>query len=214
LPALREARAQELRISFDQRLLIPGLPQGALPELAARFGNIGVSAELQRREARLVVCTGPESCNRGLVNSRALGRVLEAEPGGWPCAIHVSGCPNGCSQHSIAPLSLQGLARRGPQGAYPAYALRLGEGVGPDGLRFGPILATWPARSVPDALRGLRQAWRDAPAPGSFTEWLRHQGSEGLKRLGAAWTEPRGDDYRDLGSVEPFSVLVGASECH
>jgi sulfite reductase (ferredoxin) len=214
LPALRRAGVQELRVSFDQRLLLPGLEHAVLPELAARFENAGVAAELHRRAERLVVCTGPESCNRGLVNSRALGRVLQAEPGGWPCAIHVSGCTNGCSQHSIAPLSLQGLSRRGPQGPYPAYALRLGEAVGPEGLRFGPILATWPARAVPEALRALRQAWKDEPTAGSFIDWLRDQGVGGIKRLSEAWTEPSWDRYRDLGTDEAFAVSVGASECH
>lgn len=213
MAALKEAGCRQLRISFDQRLLATGLDAESLPKLEALCVAEGIVAERTRRAERLVVCTGPGTCNRGLVRSQALGRALDKEA--WPSEIHVSGCPNGCSQHLIAPVSLQGLARSGPQGRYPAYALRVRPSQAGDGLRFGAVLATWPARRVPAALQRLRQAWQANTTGEDWSSWLEAQGAPAIKALTSSWVEPQdATDYQDLEAQEPFEVRLGESECH
>lgn len=211
--ALDEARAHELRISFDQRLFIPGLDAGGQAVLRRMTEALGLRCSPWRKDARLVACAGPETCNRGLVNGKALAQELEGLE--LPVSIHVSGCQNGCSQHLIAPLSFQGLVRAGTMGRVPSYQLRVGRPLAQDGLRFGPALATLPARQVKPALLRWIERWEEEGRPQAFDAWIEARGSAGLQAdLAALPPLPVAQMGCDLGSEQPFEVALGPSECH
>jgi sulfite reductase (ferredoxin) len=211
---LERAGAQGLRISLDQRILATGMdPAGA----AAALGPIralGLGASLLRPPARTVVCAGPDTCNRGLVNSKALGKALDAAGLELPVSLHISGCQNGCSQHLVAPLSLQGGVQGGPRGRRPAYLLRSGQGLQSHGLGFGGILGTVPARRVPQALAALVAAWKGDQGAQPLDVWLRAKGLAGLAPILAQVPEDAEAEAKDWGSEEPFSVALEGSECH
>ena len=210
--ALADAGAQDLRISFDQRLFVPGLAPEALPALLKAALTLGLPAAEQPADLRLVVCAGPDTCNRGLVNSKALGKALQGFD--LPAELHISGCQNGCSQHLVAPLGLQGSVRSTPKGRQPCYVLRAGLPVGGAGLSFGAPLLTLPARRVRPALEALSVAWRAEAAATPFGDWLSAQPKGGLEaRLGAGFNDGE-DAWLDLGSDQPFEVQLGGSECH
>ena len=211
--ALQKADAKEVRISFDQRLLIPGLHVSALPDLQDAIHTLGLTASFQRDPVRQVVCAGPDTCNRGLVNSKALGRELGTLK--LPVSLHISGCQNGCSQHLIAPLSLQGTVRMGAQGRQPAYQLRVGRPLDSAGLKFGPVLLTVGARRVKPALERLLEIWQDSANDQGFEHWLENRGSAGITHdLGPLLTVNGPDLERDCGTDKVFEVALGNSECH
>ena len=210
--ALAAAGAQDLRISFDQRLFVPGLAPDALPHLLKAALALGLPAAEQPADLRLVVCAGPDTCNRGLVNSKALGKALQGFT--LPSELRISGCQNGCSQHLVAPLGLQGTVKSTPQGRQPCYVLRAGLPLGDSGLSFGPALLTLPARRVRPALEKLTAAWKAEAATTPFGDWLSAQPKGGLEaRLGAGFSDGE-DAWLDHGSDKPFEVQLGGSECH
>jgi sulfite reductase (ferredoxin) len=211
--ALEEAGAHELRISFDQRLFVPGLDGPGQARLRAAAASLGLRSSPWRKDVRLVACAGPETCNRGLVNGKALAQDLDGLE--LPVSIHVSGCQNGCSQHLIAPLSFQGLVRVGARGRVPSYQLRVGRPLEQDGLRFGPVLATLPARQVRPALLRWIALWKADGRPQAFDAWIEARGSTGLQAdVEALPPLPLGKLGCDLGSEEPFELSLGRSECH
>ena len=210
--ALRPANAKELRLSFDQRLYVPGLAEAALPGLIAECTRLGLPASPLPALARLVVCTGPQTCNRGLVNSKALGQELQHLD--LPVSLHISGCQNGCSQHLTAPLSLQGTVKAGKEGRIPSYVLRAASHSDGAGIHFGPVLLTLPARRVKAGLEQLLSAWMQAASGSDLPKWLVAMGSGGLEALLQA-AAPEGGDIRfDCGSEKAFEVALGGSECH
>ena len=211
---LEGAGAQELRISLDQRVLAPGVAAEAAEAALAPIQALGLGASLLRKTARRVVCAGPDTCNRGLVNSKALGKALDAAGVELPVSLHISGCQNGCSQHLIAPLSLQGVVQNGPQGRRPAYLLRSGQGIQGHGLSFGGLLGTIPARRVPQALAALLAAWKQDQCTRPLDAWLRAKGLAGLAPILAAVPEDAEAEAMDWGSEQPFSVALEGSECH
>jgi sulfite reductase (ferredoxin) len=211
--ALEDARAHELRISFDQRLFIPGLDAKSQAGLRRSVEALGLRATSWRRDARLVACAGPETCNRGLINGKALAQDLEGID--LPVSVHISGCQNGCSQHLIAPLSFQGLVRVGARGRVPSYQLRVGRPLEQDGLRFGPALASLPARQVRPALLRWIALWKAEGRPQAFDAWIEARGTAGLQAdVEALPPLPLGKLGCDLGSDEPFELSLGRSECH
>lgn len=206
--AVGQAGGESLRISFDQRLLIPNLAPAGVPALESAVRDLGLRPLAWRDPVRLVVCAGPETCNRGLVNSKALGRELQGLE--LPLSLHLSGCQNGCSQHLAAPLGLQGTVRNGR----PSYHLRVGRPVDAAGLRFGPVLVTLGARRVRPALERLLELWRgQSPGPG-FDRWLEGRGSAGLAQDLGRLLEDGEDLRQDLGSEQAFAVALGGTECH
>jgi len=203
-----------LRISLDQRVLATGIGQAGAEAALQPILALGLRASLLRLPARRVVCAGPDTCNRGLVNSKALGKALDAAGIELPVSLHISGCQNGCSQHLIAPLSLQGVVQSGPHGRRPAYLLRSGQGLQGASLRFGGLLATLPARRVPAALAALLAAWRKEQCTLVFDAWLRARGLAGLAPILAGVPENAAEEAMDWGSDQPFGVALGGSECH
>lgn len=211
--ALEGSGADSLRISFDQRLLVTGLHRAPMPRILAALEALGLRAAPGREPARMVVCAGPETCNRGLVNSKALGLALQGLS--LPASLHISGCQNGCSQHLTAPLSLQGMVRSGHEGRQPVYQLRVGRPVDGSGLRFGPVLGTLAARRVRPALERLIEGWEASGRAQSFQDWLEARGSAGIaEHLGPLLTGLGPDLLNDNGSDRPFEVALGGTECH
>jgi len=103
----------ELRLTVEQNVIIPDVPDSRLAPLLKepllqRFSvNPGVL------ERSLVSCTGNQFCNFALIETKnralALIKELDAElycPN--PVRIHWTGCPNSCGQPQVADIGLMG----------------------------------------------------------------------------------------------------------
>ncbi len=214
--AVKAAGLDGMRLTFDQRIVVPGVDPDRSEGLLQAAREWGLSAFLGRREAPVVVCAGPDTCNRGLVHSRELARALGREGVALPVELHISGCQNGCSQHLISPVGLQGTVQGSSKGRIPAYVLRVGLPTTEMGLEFGPALATLPARRVPLVLRTLVDAWRgQTGGRGEFHLWLHEQGRPGVESILSTIPAGPAEEVRcDWGSDRPFEVALGGSECH
>ena len=133
--------------------------------------------------------------------------------------IKISGCPNGCGQHHVASIGLQGGVRKVGDKLVPQYHLMLGGGVSGKGAVFGRLVARIPARRIPEAVDrllahfdGHRTAGED---PRAFFQRLGLEEAKGLVADLALLDEKSAtaDDFIDLGSTTPFEVIAGESEC-
>ena len=81
---------------------------------------------------RIVVCTGKDVCNKALVHTKAtamrLAEELDFEFPELPISIRVSGCPNGCGQHALADIGLQGAIMKDETGINERFDLWVGGG--------------------------------------------------------------------------------------
>ena len=103
----------EIRLTVEQNLLIPNIPDSRLEvflqePLLQRF-----SIHPPALERKLVSCTGSQFCNFALIETKnralALIRELDAEldiPDS--VRIHWTGCPNSCGQPQVADIGLLG----------------------------------------------------------------------------------------------------------
>ncbi|PSN18049.1 ferredoxin--nitrite reductase [filamentous cyanobacterium CCP5] len=104
----------ELRLTVEQNVIIPNVPDSRLPvllqePLLEKF-SITPSALTTRS---LVSCTGSQFCNFALVETKqralALAHALDAELTlTQPVRIHWTGCPNSCGQPQVADIGLMG----------------------------------------------------------------------------------------------------------
>jgi sulfite reductase beta subunit-like hemoprotein len=209
-----------VRFDLAQNAVLRWVPEPELPRLFAALAAIGLGKAGAGTAAKVVSCPGAESCRLAVTSSRGVGRDVEAHLRGHGALvaaaggvdIKVSGCPNGCGQHHVAAIGLQGSARKVGGAAAPQYFVLLGGGVGDEGARFGRLAAKVPARRVGAAverLLGVYTAERNAGerAADFFARYPADRAKALLADLAELTPESaRPEDFIDLGDDQPFSL--------
>jgi sulfite reductase beta subunit-like hemoprotein len=214
-----------LRVDLAQNAVLRWVPEGEVPRLFGALAAIGLGKAGAGTAAKVVSCPGAESCRLAVTASRGVARDIEAHLRARPDAvaaagavdIKVSGCPNGCGQHHVAGIGLQGSARKVGGVAAPQYFVLLGGGVGDDGAHFGRLTAKIPARRVATAVERLLAVYAAERAAGERADaFFARLPTERAKALLADLAEltpetARPEDYVDFDDDQPFS-LAGAGE--
>jgi sulfite reductase (NADPH) hemoprotein beta-component len=198
---------REVRITLEQNILLRYVRRAHLASLHAALDAIGLSQPGARTISDVVSCPGAYSCRLAVTQSRGMAHQLTEALADRDddLSIKISGCPNGCGQHYVADIGLQGSFRKVNGRAVPQYHLYLGGGFGEETARFGRLAAKIPARKVAEAVRRLadfKAQGKDlADAPPSLLA--------DLEELPA----PSPEDYVDLGESRSFEVQISEGEC-
>ncbi len=134
-----------------------------VPALFARLAAASLGRDGVGSAADVVACPGADSCGLAVTRTRGLARRIEEavrarlgdEGARARLPVHASGCPNGCSQHHLAAIGLQGSLRKVGDRAVPQSFVLLGGGVDEGGATFGKLAAKVPSRRVPEAVAAL-----------------------------------------------------------
>ncbi len=90
------------------------MPYAKTGELAKELGQIGLHVEGSTFWRGAVACTGTEFCKLAITETKGFTRWLVDEleerlpQFDQQLKLHVTGCPNGCGQHWIADIGLEG----------------------------------------------------------------------------------------------------------
>jgi len=161
---------------------------------------------------QVVACTGAATCKLGLCLSRGLAAAIKEElaktglaPRNPEIAMRISGCPNSCGHHCIAPIGFQGRAKRIQGKLMPFYDVLVGGKTIEGRAKLGRTIATIPAKSIPTL---VAEAFSAGAVEGEEFEELAH------KYEHTAETEYPHEYFHDFGSSEPFSLAGrGPGEC-
>jgi sulfite reductase (NADPH) hemoprotein beta-component len=213
---------REVRTTVDQNLVLRSVARAHLPALHAALDAIGLSQPGAGTVSDVVSCPGAFSCRLAVTQSRGMARELstalrDAQAPGLH--IKISGCPNGCGQHYVAGIGLQGSVRKLDGRAVPQYHLYLGGGFGAGSAEFGRLSAKLPARRVPEAVKRLIALYTAEKAPGEAPErFLARlaparvsallEDLETLTSAGAAES-----DFVDLDEEKQFQLQLSEGEC-
>jgi sulfite reductase (NADPH) hemoprotein beta-component len=216
-----------VRVTQAQDLVLRWVPEGELRPLFDRLAAAGLGKDGADTVADVVSCPGAESCRLAVTASRGLGHLLEQHLRARPelvaaardLQIKVSGCPNGCSQHHVAGIGLQGSARKVEGRAVPQYFVLLGGGVDDGGARFGRLAAKIPARRIPEALERLIALYgarrKDGESATAFFARVAVEDAKaalaGLGELTAETARP--EDFVDPGEDHEFKPESMEGEC-
>jgi sulfite reductase (ferredoxin) len=215
-----------LRTTVDQNVVIRHVPEGCLPALYAELGKLGLDAPGAGSLADVVSCAGADTCAIAVTASRGMGALLTDalagtsaqtgdDPGLEGATIKVSGCPNGCGQHHIASIGLQGAMRKIGGRAAPLYQIAVGGGPG----RFARLVGKFPARRAPQVVERIVGQWKQTREPGERLDvWLARVPLDQIKTaIGELFdideTNAQEEDFVDLGQTGPFVVGEGEAEC-
>ncbi|MBD1822933.1 ferredoxin--nitrite reductase [Cyanobacteria bacterium FACHB-DQ100] len=151
----------ELRLTVEQNLIIPNVPNSRLdallkePLLQERF-----LVEPDPVSRWLVSCTGSQFCGFALIETKnralAIIKALEAEltvP--QPVRIHWTGCPNSCGQPQVADIGLMGTKARKNGQVVEAVDIWMGGKVGSEAHLGSRVQSGVPCDDLLPILRNL-----------------------------------------------------------
>lgn len=162
------------RTTLSQNVLLRWVREGDIRPLFESLAIAGLHRAGAGTLADVTSCPGAESCRLAVTHSRgvadllskhleARGDLVASVPG---LDIKVSGCPNGCAQHHVAGIGLQGSVRQVGGRALPQYFVSLGGGVHEGLAHFGRVASKIPARRIPEAVERLVRLLASERSPG------------------------------------------------
>ena len=224
---MRRFSGGSARTQQNQNLVLRWVREDALPALHAELTAIGLGAAEAGLIADVVACPGTDSCKMGITSSQGIGFALRDaimemgidDPLVQEITIKASGCPNGCAQHHLAGIGLQGSSFKAGQTQIPCYDIFLGGGNYIGGGKFGTRVARIPAKRMPQAIKKIITVYMDERQDGEpFLDYI--------DRVGPKYFEPflkefrevgpiseEIDTYMDWGKDELFQVIRGEGEC-
>ena len=125
-----------LRTTVSQNLLLHRYSQHKTGELARELGQIGLHVDGSSFWRGAVACTGTEFCKLAITETKGFTRWLVDEleerlpEFDQQLKLHVTGCPNGCGQHWIADIGIEGKKIKHEGKLTDAYYFCLGGAVG------------------------------------------------------------------------------------
>jgi sulfite reductase (NADPH) hemoprotein beta-component len=215
-----------VRVSSGGHLLLRWVAARDVRPLAEALAAAGLLRDGAGSAADVVACPGGDVCRLAVTRSRNVAGLIEEEIRGALGAgalearlpVHVSGCPNGCSQHHLAAIGLQGSARRVGARIVPQLFVLLGGGLGPDGARFAQLAGKVPARRAPAAVRALVALYLAERAPGEPAGEFFRRALDRARSVLAPFEAARAgelepEDFQEPGGGGAFAPDVQASEC-
>ncbi len=216
-----------LRAEQHQNAFIRWVPESQLAELHARLAPIGLAASQPPILRDMVSCAGASTCQLGICLSRGLAKAVVDELGRadldlhrlGELKLHISGCPNSCGRHPIAPIGFFGAARRVAGRLAPHYVVVLGGRVAEGQTRLAERVGTIPARNVPPFLRDFLAVFSESAQCPDFDAFLEAGGREIASALVSEYKdmpdfEQDKNYYFDWGAEQIFSLAGrGPGEC-
>jgi sulfite reductase (ferredoxin) len=175
-----------LRTTVSQNLLFIDVPDNKTAALAGELGKIGLQVDGSSFWRGAIACTGTEFCKLAITETKGFTKWLVDEleerlPGfDQELKLNVTGCPNGCGQHWVADIGIEGKKIKHDGKLTDAFYFCLGGAVGQHAAISRPVGYRCPAPLIPDAIeRLLRQYLADREPGENLRAWFsRHTNDE------------------------------------
>jgi ferredoxin-nitrite reductase len=150
----------EIRLTTTQNVILTNVPDRKIGDLVEEPLLKELRYEPPEIIRGLVSCTGIDYCNLALIETkkRAL-KVAKALaprlPGKKPVSVRWSGCPAGCSNHSVADVGLVGKRVKTESGIVDAVDIYVGGSSGPRPSLAAKLMEDVPCDRLEGVLEGL-----------------------------------------------------------
>ncbi len=203
----------QLRATTSQNLIFIDIPNDKAPELARELGTIGLHVEGTVFWRGAVACTGTEFCKLAITETKGFTRWLVEEleerlpEFDQLLRLHVTGCSNGCGQHWIADIGMEGKKIKHDGKMVDAYYFCLGGAVGQHAGIARPVGYRSPAADVPDAIERLLRQYLTSRSEGeNLRAWFQRHPNDVLRAYLAGGELPAVE--RDLPPTGKIPLAV------
>jgi sulfite reductase beta subunit-like hemoprotein len=216
------------RTNQNQNLVLRWVREDALPLVYKELRAINLGESEAGLIADVVACPGADSCKLAVTASNQAGYALRdamiafnyQDPEVNNISVKISGCPNGCGQHHLAGIGLQGSSYKVNGHEIPCYDIFVGGGGYVGGGKFATRVSRVAAKKAPQAIDHLIQIYQQERLnpEETFVEYVDRVGPKTLepkleefKWVGAIHEDL--DMYLDWGAEDFFEVIRGEGEC-
>ena len=216
----------DIRITINQGLLLKYVPYQHLSLLYNELKAIGLAEPGFDSTADITTCPGTDTCNLGISNSTGIAAVFEKViTEEYPelifntqLKIKISGCMNGCGQHSIANIGFHGSSLKAGVNVIPALQVLLGGGIVGNGTgRVGDKITKIPSKRGPQVLRTILNDYETNATDGEyFNTYYDRKGENYFYQLLKPFTDLtqlEADDFVDWGHDVKYTTAIGVGEC-
>jgi sulfite reductase (ferredoxin) len=187
-----------LRTTVSQNLLFIDIPNSKAAELIGELGKIGLQVEGSSFWRGTIACTGTEFCKLAITETKGFARwIVDELEERLPAfdqqlKLNVTGCPNGCGQHWVADIGIEGKKIKHEGKLTDAYYFCLGGAVGQHAGVARPVGYRCPAPLVPEAIERLLRQYLAGRVPNeNLRAWFgRHSDEELRAHLAGEALEP------------------------
>ena len=190
---VRRFSSGQLRISIEQNIYLPWVREEELWDLYVSLSKLSLAESGAGTIADVTTCPGSDTCRLGIASAKGLGSALADSFNGSlspyaelarPLRIKISGCPNGCAQHSIANIGFYAAALSHEERGVPAHFVTVGGQTLPDRAQFGLLLGKFPAKNCVKVTENLLQLFeRDGLPAEDFNSFVSRTGIERLREI-------------------------------
>ncbi|MEA2246024.1 MAG: ferredoxin-nitrite reductase [Solirubrobacteraceae bacterium] len=148
LALARDYGTGEIRLTHQQNVLIPHVPNERVPQLLAEpLVRDELRADPPLFTRGVQTCTGKEFCGLAKVFTKEraaeitafLNAHVQRNGHGDDLRVHFAGCSSSCAQHQIADIGIEGVLKRVDGEMIEAMDIRIGGRLGPE-PRFGDVV--------------------------------------------------------------------------
>ncbi|WP_420239792.1 nitrite/sulfite reductase [Telmatobacter bradus] len=187
-----------LRTTISQNIILLDIPSEKTSELVQKLSEIGLKVDGSFFWRGAVACTGTEFCKLAITETKGFARWVVGEleerlpEFDQQLKLNVTGCSNGCGQHWVADIGLEGKKVKQDGQMVDAYYFCLGGAVGSNAGIARPVGFRTPSVLVPEAIERLLRHYLDGRTAGeSLRGWFaRHSNEELLAQLAGEAVEP------------------------
>ena len=187
----------QLRATIMQNLIFIDVPTAKAGDLAQEIEKIGLRVEGSTFWRGAIACTGTEFCKLAITETKGFARWLVEEleelvpQFNEQLKLHVTGCPNGCGQHWIADIGLEGKKVKQDGKMVDAYYFCVGGAVGKHAAVARPVGYRVAATETPLAIARLLRTYltERKPEENLRAYFGRHTEEELRNRLSGAHLE-------------------------
>ncbi|RYC69523.1 MULTISPECIES: nitrite/sulfite reductase [Spirosoma] len=223
---VRQYAADDIRVTVNQGYLLRYIRPTDLPAVFTALSTLGLATPGFDTTADITTCPGTDTCNLAISSSYGITRALEQMMHDeFPdlvfnddIKIKISGCMNGCGQHSVANIGYHGSSLKNGAYVLPALQVLLGGGFNGKGEGLiGDKVIKIPSKRGPDSLRLLLRDYEANGFDGEYySDYYARQGKNYFYQL----LKPLADlktlvdtDYIDWDHTEQYVTEVGVGEC-
>ena len=177
-----------LRTTVSQNLLLIDIPNNKTAELVGELGSIGLEVQGSSFWRGAIACTGTEFCKLAITETKGFTRWIVDEleerlPGfDQQLKLNVTGCPNGCGQHWVADIGIEGKKIKHEGKLIDAYYFCLGGAVGQHAAVARPVGYRCPATLVPESIERLLRQYLSSRNPGeNLRAWFSRHSDDQLR---------------------------------
>lgn len=199
-----------------------------VPPLHQGLAAAGLARDGAGSAADVVACPGAEACALAVTHTRPVSGLIEGAVRALGTTalstalpISISGCPNGCGQHHLSAIGLQGSVKKIGGTPVPHAFVLLGGRVDSTGASFGQLAAKVPSTRVPGAIQQLVRLYLEERQAGEAAGAFFARSLDRAKALLAPFEEVRPEDlvpddqplHEDAPAARQRSTSTGIALC-